>query len=152
MERMFMGFHTLGQVLTGTGVGTLLHLYATRLPLALAFFDGVFQFVAGMVALRVDPNLCYAPDDSSAGGRGGGWLTGADNIKQWFFNGLCYVFFAQLLLARIALARLIPTLDLRRSLKFNLKALQDVAPEALLVNAHDEASDEAEEVLHPLRR
>lgn len=75
-ERVILGYHSIAQVTVGSLMGIFLHLYSTRMPQFMIFFDAIVQvicivtcyllkMVLGAVLLQVDPNLVYNFDDMS---------------------------------------------------------------------------------------
>jgi membrane-associated phospholipid phosphatase len=64
-ERVTLGFHTIGQVTTGSVLAIALHLYSTSVPQFMVFVDTGIQLVAGLVLLFLDPALVFGSDDGS---------------------------------------------------------------------------------------
>eukprot|EP01132_Coremiostelium_polycephalum_P000838 gene838-1045_t len=87
-ERTILGFHTVGQVVTGTSIGFALHFYSTRVPQWVMFIDIVCQWILSAIALQLDKNLVYAPNDSN-------------NLWVWFIWGVSYQVLVIFLLLRV---------------------------------------------------
>lgn len=64
LERVTLGYHSIGQVTTGVAIAIALHFYSVLLPQWTVLVDSVVQLVC-MVALFVDPALVFGPDDMS---------------------------------------------------------------------------------------
>ncbi|EGG14782.1 phosphoesterase [Cavenderia fasciculata] len=76
-ERTILGFHTVGQVLTGTSIGFFLHFYSTRVPQWVLIIDIIAQWVLSILALQLDKDLVYASNDPN-------------NLWVWFVWGLSF--------------------------------------------------------------
>lgn len=87
-ERTILGFHTVGQVITGTSIGFFLHFYSTRVPQWVLLVDIVAQWILSAVALQVDPHLIYGPNDPN-------------NLWVWFIWGLSFQIIVIFALIRI---------------------------------------------------
>jgi len=87
MERMVMGFHSLGQVIVGASLGVLFHFYSTRVPQYMIFIDAVVESVAAVVLLQSDSSLVYNLSDDG-------------NLNAKFVWGLAFEVFAFLMLWR----------------------------------------------------
>lgn len=87
-ERISLGWHSLGQVLTGLTVGVASHFYSTRAPQFMVFVDGAFMVLIGLITVNVDPDLRTYQDWDDM------------NIRAWFTQGLGFMLFCQMLLAR----------------------------------------------------
>jgi len=49
--RVLLGYHSVGQVLAGIALGTILHFYATRTPIFVRFIDFILNLLAGLLIL-----------------------------------------------------------------------------------------------------
>ncbi|EFA75582.1 phosphoesterase [Heterostelium album PN500] len=87
-ERTILGYHSVGQVMTGTTIGFFLHFYSTRVPQWVLVFDIFAQWVLSAVAILVDPDLVYASNDPN-------------NLFVWFIWGVSFQFLVLLYLFRI---------------------------------------------------
>ncbi|GAM19840.1 hypothetical protein SAMD00019534_030150, partial [Acytostelium subglobosum LB1] len=76
-ERTILGYHSVGQVVTGTTIGFFLHFYSTRVPQWVLFIDIIAQWILATVALQVDPALVYQQNDPN-------------NLFVWFIWGLSF--------------------------------------------------------------
>eukprot|EP00823_Brevimastigomonas_motovehiculus_P005328 TRINITY_DN3910_c3_g1_i1.p1 TRINITY_DN3910_c3_g1~~TRINITY_DN3910_c3_g1_i1.p1 ORF type:complete len:476 (+),score=88.56 TRINITY_DN3910_c3_g1_i1:61-1428(+) len=89
VERVVLGFHTVGQVVTGTLFGLLFHFYSTRVPQFFSFIDGPIALVAGFIFTSIDDNVslyAHAMKDNS--------------VRIWFTGSIGFVLFTSLMLAR----------------------------------------------------
>jgi len=50
-SRVLLGYHSIGQVLAGIGVGIIIHFYATRTPIFVRFIDFLLNLLAGLLIL-----------------------------------------------------------------------------------------------------
>eukprot|EP01133_Synstelium_polycarpum_P017762 gene17762-21185_t len=76
-ERTILGYHSVGQVVTGTTIGFFLHFYSTRVPQWVLIIDIIAQWVLCAVALQLDKTLVYAPNDPN-------------NLFVWFIWGASF--------------------------------------------------------------
>ncbi len=58
-ERISLGWHSLGQVLSGLSLGFASHFYSTRAPQVMVFVDSAVMCVLGLITVNVDPDLQY---------------------------------------------------------------------------------------------
>ncbi|KYQ91285.1 phosphoesterase [Tieghemostelium lacteum] len=87
-ERTILGFHSVGQVITGTTIGFILHFYSTRVPQWVLFIDIACQWILGAIALQLDKSLVYQNNDPN-------------NLWVWFVWGVSFQILVILLLIRI---------------------------------------------------
>ncbi|KAJ5076068.1 hypothetical protein M0811_06930 [Anaeramoeba ignava] len=81
IERVTLGFHSVGQVVTGGSLGVALYFYSTRVPQYWTLiFDSVFQLVAAIPLLKADSALTYQKDDPN-------------NMYCWILQGFSYLIF-----------------------------------------------------------
>lgn len=80
LERTMLGYHSLGQVITGASLGVLLHFYSTRAPQFMVYLDALVTVLLGFIALFADGHLHFTENDGN-------------NIFAWFVNGCAYVLF-----------------------------------------------------------
>jgi hypothetical protein len=63
-ERVLLGYHSIGQVMTGGAIGIFLHFYSTRVPQLMIFLDVVIVTIGGFIAIAFDQvDLDYKPWD-----------------------------------------------------------------------------------------
>ncbi|KAJ5073709.1 hypothetical protein M0811_08546 [Anaeramoeba ignava] len=86
-ERVILGYHSLGQVISGASLGVALHFYSTRLPQYVTFIDNFLQLVFGAIFLRLDPSLRFGKYDDN-------------NLFGWLFDGYAFIIFESILLFR----------------------------------------------------
>lgn len=96
VERLALGFHSLGQVTTGTSLGVILVLYSHNAPQYMVVFDVILQMLIGAIAFPTDSALHEYPDGSHL------------NIISWYLWGLSF---------SIAVAALIVRFHSKRGMK-----------------------------------
>ncbi|KAJ5078174.1 hypothetical protein M0811_04962 [Anaeramoeba ignava] len=84
IERVGMGYHSVGQVTTGIVVGSLLHFYSKKTPQYITFVDSFVQIVFGFVFLRIDKSLDHFKKNDS------------NNLYAWLIFGIAFVVFESL--------------------------------------------------------
>ncbi|EGC39978.1 hypothetical protein DICPUDRAFT_96398 [Dictyostelium purpureum] len=87
-ERTILGYHTIGQVVTGTSIGFILHFYSTRVPQWFLAVDILMQWILSAIALQLDPHLVYSPNDPN-------------NLWVWFIWGASFQVLVLFLLFRV---------------------------------------------------
>eukprot|EP01104_Vermistella_antarctica_P004829 TRINITY_DN15249_c0_g1_i1.p1 TRINITY_DN15249_c0_g1~~TRINITY_DN15249_c0_g1_i1.p1 ORF type:complete len:363 (-),score=48.63 TRINITY_DN15249_c0_g1_i1:46-1134(-) len=85
VERVTLGYHSIGQVMTGATIGVVLHFYSTRAPQFMVFVDGGVTVALGFFTLFYDKELVYTDGNPN-------------NIYGWFVNGCGYVAFVMMML------------------------------------------------------
>ncbi|KAF2078565.1 hypothetical protein CYY_000188 [Polysphondylium violaceum] len=131
-ERTILGFHTVGQVITGTSIGFLLHFYSTRVPQWVLLVDIVAQWILCAVSLQVDPALGYAPNDPN-------------NLWVWFIWGLSFQVIVVFALVRIGIVE--GWSSLKKSYNHTSRQefnIQSEAEDHLLLYTIKPSSDESE--------
>lgn len=87
LERMTLGFHSLGQVTTGATLGLVLCVYSERAPQAMILFDLVVQVLLGSVFISIDDDLHFSKNDP-------------DNLFSWWIWGIVLCTFNSVLVVR----------------------------------------------------
>ncbi|KAN0023016.1 hypothetical protein ACTFIU_009099 [Dictyostelium citrinum] len=125
-ERTILGFHTIGQVVTGTSIGFILHFYSTRVPQWFIAVDILMQWILSAIALQLDPALIYSPNDPN-------------NLWVWFIWGASFQVLVLFLLFRVGKSPLDGWRVLKQSMnkmsKDDLNIQSDSAEDHLLAYA-----------------
>ncbi|KAJ6250510.1 hypothetical protein M0813_15996 [Anaeramoeba flamelloides] len=79
-ERLVLGYHSVGQTISGTAVGSLLYFYSTRVPQYMTYIDNLIMIVLTPILIRIDHTSKYEINDG-------------DNMFAWSFWGACYLIF-----------------------------------------------------------
>ena len=74
-ERLVLGFHSLGQVLTGCTLGIGLSIYSELVPQYFIIFDSFAQIFIGALSLSLDQELEFTIDDPN-------------NLVSWYMWGV----------------------------------------------------------------
>jgi len=87
IERMLLGYHSMGQVITGSSLGVLLSLYSEFAPQYFLFVDVFVQFMLGSIVFAMDKHVVYGVNDSN-------------NLVAWFTWGAAFNIFVTILMYR----------------------------------------------------
>jgi len=87
MERIVMGYASLGQVIVGALVGVMLHIYSVRVPQYAIFIDAIVETIFAFFLLYFDPTLSYFPHDPN-------------NLNSWLIWGIAFELFTLLMIWR----------------------------------------------------
>lgn len=87
IERTSLGFHSIGQVVTGTTLGLLLTAYNHMAPQYMVIFDFLVSVLIGAIALPLDDSLKFGRDDGN-------------NITDWFLWAIAFDIFTLSLILR----------------------------------------------------
>jgi membrane-associated phospholipid phosphatase len=80
MERVVLGYHSLGQVLLGSFIGISVHYWNTRSAQWTVYLDSFVQLVGGFLLLHLDPVVSYEPNDNN-------------NLFSWYMYGVGFQLF-----------------------------------------------------------
>ncbi|KAJ5075255.1 hypothetical protein M0811_07608 [Anaeramoeba ignava] len=83
MERVFMGYHSLGQVIIGVFFGIILHFYSIKIPQYILIIENLIQIITGFILLKIDKSLIFEENDTN-------------NLFGWFFFGVSFIVFESL--------------------------------------------------------
>eukprot|EP00696_Hemimastix_kukwesjijk_P003092 gnl/Hemi2/13774_TR4685_c0_g1_i1.p1 gnl/Hemi2/13774_TR4685_c0_g1~~gnl/Hemi2/13774_TR4685_c0_g1_i1.p1 ORF type:complete len:360 (-),score=104.69 gnl/Hemi2/13774_TR4685_c0_g1_i1:118-1197(-) len=130
-ERLILGYHTLGQVITGSVIGLTLHVYSTRVPQYMVFVDTVLSIILLIGGIGLDGEA-----------RERMWTAGGNDLFSWGLWGMGIQLFTCMMLARhyYSFEAGSPTLaeNLRHSLEHHTRAYNAA-----------ETSDEEQQELQP---
>ncbi|KAJ3431409.1 hypothetical protein M0812_03090 [Anaeramoeba flamelloides] len=88
LERLLLGYHSIGQTISGATLGTVLYFYSTRTPQFLPFVDNFIMITLTPILVRIDPASKYRIADDN-------------NMFEWAMWGSSYAIFESILNYRL---------------------------------------------------